>query len=298
MWQWEEDETLLWEEMKMNPDEYSEKALMTMKDPNEAFSRVLEIGAQAVQLDNGLRGLVNEVGEIADVIKAYIEYGRDLDVVHLTEEIGDAIWRLNQIADAAGIKLSEAMVGNIRKLHKKRYKEGYSDEAAAEENRDREGEKDVVESASNESKVSILTGKEWMMLKGWQNHLVYPGGWDEFNLRYETDSLHEETFLYLASRSEFSVRPPEICAPNLSTFREWIEYYEVESDEDLSWHPELENEMIPLNVFVVWLHNLQYRDNVGISYKSSSSNTEIFFLQIGLVKKEEEDGKEETTEGN
>lgn len=39
-------------------------------------------------------GLIAEIGEIADIFKRHIFYGKDIDIIHLKEEIGDAMWYL------------------------------------------------------------------------------------------------------------------------------------------------------------------------------------------------------------
>lgn len=50
-------------------------------------------------------GLVTEIGEIADIFKRHIFYGKDIDIVNLKEEIGDAMWYLAIGIHARGIEL-------------------------------------------------------------------------------------------------------------------------------------------------------------------------------------------------
>ncbi len=120
----------------MTPNEYQSLAMRTMADQQTIMNRLT---VQGVQLDTGLRGLCDEVGEIASLIKKHNEYGQPLNLDGLKEEVGDALWRLAQICDAGGFTIEDAMKGNIRKL-KIRYPEKYTDERAADENRDREAE--------------------------------------------------------------------------------------------------------------------------------------------------------------
>lgn len=101
-----------------------------------------------MQLENGFRGLVDEVGEIANIIKKHIEYGQEMDWVNLLEEVGDSLWRLAQIANAGGFTLEDSMRSNITKL-KTRYPTQYSDLNAQEESRDREKERQDVEAFLN-----------------------------------------------------------------------------------------------------------------------------------------------------
>lgn len=214
--------------MTMKPfdfNEYSKKALLTMKDPQLVLDRLNELGPKAVQLDNGARGLTDEVGEISSCIKKHIEYGQELDRSNLMEEIGDALWRLNQIADAAGIPLQEAAMANLRKLQSHRYKEGYSDEAAADENRDLESENSEMVLRSNVRK----TGEGWLEHHRWKDYLAYPGGWEQAFLKM-TDVILEESFLLLFKRSELRMIPnhPGVSRPLLKSFNEWCSLYEIE----------------------------------------------------------------------
>lgn len=127
----------------MTPDEYQELALRKEADQETIHRRIRDLGPNAVRLDNGHRGLSDEVGEIAAIVKRHIEYGRPLDLGGLLEEVGDCLWRLAQIARAGGFTLSQAMEANLKKLDI-RYEGGYTDHRAAEENRDRSAEAAVV----------------------------------------------------------------------------------------------------------------------------------------------------------
>ena len=129
----------------MNIKDYQYKALKTMADQEYILKRLVVLGPKVMQLQNGLNGLVDEVGEIANVVKGHIEYGRPLNMPNLREEIGDAMWRLAQLADAIGTDLETCAESNIDKLHKVRYPAGYSEKAAQEENRDRKAEAEIME---------------------------------------------------------------------------------------------------------------------------------------------------------
>lgn len=129
----------------MDARTYQSVALKTMADQQKILDRLVGLGPLAMQLDNGARGLADDAGEVSGVIKKHIEYGQPLDVTHLMEELGDCFWRIAQICDAAGITFEEIWEANYLKLNKVRYKDGYSDEAAKEENRDRAAERVVME---------------------------------------------------------------------------------------------------------------------------------------------------------
>lgn len=127
----------------MNLNEYAEQAMKTEADQGVIGARILREPDIVfyTRLNNGITGLTDEVGELNAARKKWIEYGQPLDVVNIKEEVGDCLWRLAQICKACGFTLNDAADTNIQKLQKSRYKNGYSEEAAKEENRDREGEK-------------------------------------------------------------------------------------------------------------------------------------------------------------
>lgn len=117
----------------MDVSEYARLALRTQADQLKILHRLYALGPSAVQLDNGARGLSDECGEVSAVVKKYIEYGQPLDRENLLEEVGDCLWRLNQICDAAGITLADAMTKNLSKLAL-RYPDKYTDALAADRN--------------------------------------------------------------------------------------------------------------------------------------------------------------------
>lgn len=141
----------------MNPNEYQQLALRTMADQSDIRLRVIQRGVKATQMDNALRGLMDEVGELAGAIKVWLEYGQPLDSLNIKEEIGDCLWRLAQACDAIGITLEQAMEANIAKLQQ-RYPDKYSDELAAEENRNRQAERDALgEFVANKTPINPAT---------------------------------------------------------------------------------------------------------------------------------------------
>ena len=99
---------------------------------------------QLTQLRNGVTGLSDEVGELNACVKKFVEYGQPLDITNIQEEVGDCLWRLTQICQAIGYTLEQAMIHNIQKLQI-RYPEGFNDFQAAEENRDRAAERQLLE---------------------------------------------------------------------------------------------------------------------------------------------------------
>jgi len=150
----------------MDAKEYQELAMATEADQWQIRDRILRVSlnnTKMIRLDTAARGLAGDVGEVCTCVQKYIEYGQELDEINLKEEVGDCLWRLAQICKALGINLEDVMISNIEKL-KVRYPDKYSDEKAAEENRNREAERDALdksleelsESASKMVEVSTL----------------------------------------------------------------------------------------------------------------------------------------------
>lgn len=111
----------------MTTDEYQEAAMRTKANPLTIAARFSVDEGKSAQFMAGVVGLADEVGEISSILKKSVEYGKgEVDVVHLKEEVGDCLWRLAQIADTFGFKLSECMRLNIQKLEV-RYPDKYSD---------------------------------------------------------------------------------------------------------------------------------------------------------------------------
>lgn len=80
-------------------------------------------------------GIGTEAGELMDAVKKHIYYNREIDRENVKEELGDLEFYLQALRSRLGITRQETLEHNINKLlkgKKARYKEGYSDQAAAE----------------------------------------------------------------------------------------------------------------------------------------------------------------------
>lgn len=91
---------------------------------------------------HGAIGASGETGELLDIAKKRLVYGKKVDVVHVIEEIGDVLHYLTYMCDAVDITFEECMKANKRKLIK-RYGEEFSATAAL--NRDLDGERKELE---------------------------------------------------------------------------------------------------------------------------------------------------------
>ncbi len=65
----------------MNAENYYDSALRTAIDLGQVNNKL-----------HGLLGLISEAGEIADLFKRAVAYGKPIDPVHLLEECGDVMW--------------------------------------------------------------------------------------------------------------------------------------------------------------------------------------------------------------
>ncbi len=134
----------------MNSEEYIEQVVSTESNDWETIK-------ERISDDNILRmlhaviGMSTEAGELLDVLKKYIFYGKELDFVNIEEELGDSNWYQSLMIHA--LKLKEYHTSwelicekNINKLNA-RYGEKFSESAAQE--RDLEKEREILEVGNN-----------------------------------------------------------------------------------------------------------------------------------------------------
>lgn len=124
--------------------EYSELVQNLKADPAEVAYRVYAAPEHGIDLLHGAIGLSTEAGEVLDILKKQVFYDKDIDRVHLIEELGDIEWYLQLIRDALDISRDEVIAKNMAKL-KVRYGSVWTQEAAM--NRDLEKEREVMENA-------------------------------------------------------------------------------------------------------------------------------------------------------
>lgn len=87
-------------------------------------------------------GMVTEVGEIVDIFKKHIAYGKSIDWVNVEEELGDLLWYIVNFARKNNIDLEKTMGINISKLYA-RYPEKFTNDQALV--RDLEKEREILE---------------------------------------------------------------------------------------------------------------------------------------------------------
>lgn len=96
---------------------------MTINEYQQAALRTVQ-GTKGLNIINGALGLCGESGEVADMIKKSVYQGHNLDIDHLTLELGDVAWYIAIMAEAISLDLETVLQMNVDKL-KKRYPEGF-----------------------------------------------------------------------------------------------------------------------------------------------------------------------------
>lgn len=131
----------------MTPSEYQLSASRTECDQRAAAIRTFNYNQNqnllATRLNHAALGMAGEIGEFAYAIEKWLQYGTNLDIPNLVEELGDILWYLALACNAISVDMGLVMENNIAKL-KVRYPEKYSDTLAAEENRNRELERNAL----------------------------------------------------------------------------------------------------------------------------------------------------------
>ncbi len=120
----------------MTPKQYLEAVLRTDLKPFGPYERAYEpISArllhnvELVRLLHASIGMSGETGEIADIVKKSMMYGKKIDVQHLKEECGDVLWYMAIMLQELGSSFEEVMQMNVDKLAK-RYPDGFTEKAA------------------------------------------------------------------------------------------------------------------------------------------------------------------------
>jgi len=117
---------------KITPSEFIKSSLVTeSRDMSPVSNRLQNNGT--VRLLHSMIGLCTESGEIQDMMKKHIFYGKDIDKVNLKEELGDLMWYIAIACDEIDISLEEVMQTNVDKL-RARYGEKFTEEAALNRN--------------------------------------------------------------------------------------------------------------------------------------------------------------------
>ena len=117
----------------MNWDEYMDKASRTDA----------ELSSKELHDIHMIMGMSTEVGEILDVFKKNLAYGKDVDWVNVKEEVGDLMWYIANFCRTNNFDLHKILETNIEKLES-RFPEKFTQEKAIF--RDLKKERTILES--------------------------------------------------------------------------------------------------------------------------------------------------------
>lgn len=128
----------------MTPAEYQRDAERTESKLSDLVghredSSIVTINSRIL---HAIMGMVTETGELMDLLKKHIFYGKLYSKAQLEDELGDTIWYLILLCNALGISMEKIMEKNIAKL-RVRYPEKFTSENAL--NRDLKKEEEVFE---------------------------------------------------------------------------------------------------------------------------------------------------------
>jgi NTP pyrophosphatase (non-canonical NTP hydrolase) len=117
--------------------------LRESQDLAKIAERFQDIGT--VRLVHSMIGLATEAGEIQDMMKKHLFYGKEIDRTNLVEELGDVMWYVGLACSELGVTLDEVMAKNNDKLAA-RYGDVFTEEAAL--NRNLKKEREILEGES------------------------------------------------------------------------------------------------------------------------------------------------------
>ncbi len=100
---------------KLSFDEYLELSEKTLSSQFHIQSD----DSQKQRMLHAAMGLVTESGEVLDIFKKHIFYGKEIDMVNLKEEIGDILRFLAIFFRELDLDIETSMYDNIEKLRKR-----------------------------------------------------------------------------------------------------------------------------------------------------------------------------------
>jgi NTP pyrophosphatase (non-canonical NTP hydrolase) len=116
----------------MMPESFDYVTLATRTENTDRHSIAQRMGVWMIlRAVHALLGMMTELGELADVFKRHIFYGKPIDWVNVKEELGDQSWYSALMHDVAQMKIVDVQRTNIAKLLK-RYPEKFTERHALE----------------------------------------------------------------------------------------------------------------------------------------------------------------------
>ena len=104
----------------MSPKEYLEASGRTDLHREQRLSFYQRCGdEEIIDLIHATMGISTEAGELLDVMKKHLAYGKQVDLVNIAEEVGDVLWYVAIILRRLNMSFEEVMQMNINKLQKR-----------------------------------------------------------------------------------------------------------------------------------------------------------------------------------
>src|SRR6476620_2519605 len=127
----------------MDNENYIKNALKTESLDFDGINERLKDKSTVRALHASL-GMVTELGELADVFKKHLFYGKPIDWVNIEEELGDLFWYLAVMADVLhNTDFDAIMQKNINKLAKRYPNQVFTSDSAI--NRNTNAEREILE---------------------------------------------------------------------------------------------------------------------------------------------------------
>lgn len=83
---------------------------------NSAVVTLPNLSTHDDNITHMLFGMLTELGELTDVFKRNLAYGKDYDIVNIKEELGDIMWYWVNLCTILGFDPEEVLQVNINKL--------------------------------------------------------------------------------------------------------------------------------------------------------------------------------------
>jgi NTP pyrophosphatase (non-canonical NTP hydrolase) len=113
----------------MNLQEYKNQCKRTCPNLGDEFKNQLHMAI----------GASTETGELLDAYKKSLAYNKPLDIVNISEEIGDIFWYLINLCTMLNLNAEDILEKNINKLET-RYPDKFDSDHAINRNLDKERE--------------------------------------------------------------------------------------------------------------------------------------------------------------
>jgi len=101
-----------------------------------------KLADRELDLVHMLMGMTTEVGELTDIYKKHLAYGKPIDWVNAQEEIGDIMFYIASFCRITGLDLEAILARNVEKLEA-RYPEKFTEYHAT--HRDLDKEREILE---------------------------------------------------------------------------------------------------------------------------------------------------------